>query len=388
MRRAAALVLGIALLPTGCWWGSSPTHKHDSYVPYVPKYDIGTRPDSHAVTPPRVCSKVTCVTGEACVSTLAGDGTSGYLDGLAATARFDHPWAVAVDGQGWVYVSDHHNARVRVIRNGVVSTLAGSSSKGSVDGPSDKARFSGIQGIDVDLANGTVYVADREARKVRVISQGYVSTLALSGTEETFDPTDVAIRDGLLHVVDFGNYNCWTCASRWPPHIGRVQQGGGALIVLPETYTEDPATADLKAVHYLAQPQSVAVGVDGKIYMPTTKGIRVLAAGGAKLKEIEIHQYFGLVFELADLAVDAQGRMFGAIALNHRIAQVGADEKVTIIPPVPAVVENASKEYGCVDGPASVARFYMPQGVAVDAGGRRIYVADTGNERIRVIDLP
>ncbi len=41
-------------------------------------------------------------------------------------------------------------------------------------------------------------------------------------------------------------------------------------------------------------------------------------------------------------------------------------------------------ESGSVDGPAGVARFYNPQGLAVDAAGV-VYVADTGNGKVRKI---
>jgi DNA-binding beta-propeller fold protein YncE len=56
--------------------------------------------------------------------TLAGDETYGFRDGPAQSARFDRPQGLAVDSSGVVYVADHGNRRVRVIRpDGVVSTL-------------------------------------------------------------------------------------------------------------------------------------------------------------------------------------------------------------------------------------------------------------------------
>jgi len=60
------------------------------------------------------------------VSTLAGTGTKGFADGAASTAQFNSPIHVAVDSSGTVYVADAINNRIRKITPaGVVSTFAG-----------------------------------------------------------------------------------------------------------------------------------------------------------------------------------------------------------------------------------------------------------------------
>ena len=48
------------------------------------------------------------------VSTVAGDGTSGFRDGEAKAAKFAAPYRLAVDGAGRVYISDSKNARIRM----------------------------------------------------------------------------------------------------------------------------------------------------------------------------------------------------------------------------------------------------------------------------------
>jgi DNA-binding beta-propeller fold protein YncE len=363
----------IALALAAIALGGCDEHPHAVYPDY-------RAPDlrPHDATPPPTCPSTPCVTGEPCVQTLAGSGVRGYADGAAATARFDRPWSVAVDAQGAVYVGDRPNMRIRVIRAGVVSTFAGSQA-GYLDGPADQARFGGIQGIAVDPAGTTVYVADREARKIRAISSGVVTTMTIANTQQTFDPIDVAVGSDGLYLIDFGNINCFTCAARWPPYVGRV--AAGQLSIVPESYVLDPATANLKAVHFLAQPETVTVGPDGAIYHPTDKGIRVLRGGTAR--EIAIDPYT----EVADLAVDAQSRVYGVTPLHHRVGYLDSNDKLISIPPIPAKPEAAINDIGCADGPASVARFSTPQGIAVDAAGKRIYVADLGNNRIRVVEL-
>ena len=60
------------------------------------------------------------------VTTIAGDGISGYVDGPSTQARFNAPVGVAVDAAGRIIVADTYNDRVRVIDpDGHVRTLAG-----------------------------------------------------------------------------------------------------------------------------------------------------------------------------------------------------------------------------------------------------------------------
>ena len=43
---------------------------------------------------------------------------------------------------------------------------------------------------------------------------------------------------------------------------------------------------------------------------------------------------------------------------------------------------------GPVDGPADVATFAEPSGLALDAAGRRVLVADTNHHAIRIVHIP
>ena len=52
------------------------------------------------------------------VSTIAGSGSYGHGDGQGSYARFYHPFAVAVDTTGIVYVADSDNNRIRLITPG------------------------------------------------------------------------------------------------------------------------------------------------------------------------------------------------------------------------------------------------------------------------------
>jgi hypothetical protein len=114
------------------------------------------------------------------LTVLAGSpGRRGYEDGKAVDARFDTPAAVAWGGDGAVYVADAANACIRMIRDGAVTTLAGSplSLPGLQDGTGAGARFWRPGAIAVHAATGLVLVCDRHSVR-SVTSQGVVKTVA------------------------------------------------------------------------------------------------------------------------------------------------------------------------------------------------------------------
>lgn len=111
--------------------------------------------------------KVSTVDGS--VSTLAGS-TSGYTDATGTSAQFNYPMGIAVSSQGVVYVSDTNNQRLRAITSaGVVTTLAGSSS-GSTDGDGAAAQFNSPQGLTIDASGNVLYLADYNNSRIRKIT--------------------------------------------------------------------------------------------------------------------------------------------------------------------------------------------------------------------------
>lgn len=125
------------------------------------------------------------------VRTIAGvENTSGFADGDAASTLFNGPVGVAVSGDK-IFVSDTYNDRIRIIENGRVSTLVGST-RGFSDGV--QAQFDTPLGIAV--WQNKLLVADAGNRRVRVVEpDGRVWTLAGNGDEE--------LRDGLLASAAF-----------------------------------------------------------------------------------------------------------------------------------------------------------------------------------------
>jgi DNA-binding beta-propeller fold protein YncE len=156
------------------------------------------------------------------VTTIAGmAGTSGFVDGTGSAARFTGPRAVAVDAAGVVYITDNTTIR-RMTPAGAVTTIAGlGGSFGGNDGTGTNARFNNPQGIAVDSAGTTIYVADTNNHDIRSITSGNVVT-RISGCPGCFggenwgrfnQPVGIAVDGhGYLYVADSRNNSIRTTA--------------------------------------------------------------------------------------------------------------------------------------------------------------------------------
>ncbi|HKO80964.1 MAG TPA: hypothetical protein VJU78_11240, partial [Chitinophagaceae bacterium] len=111
---------------------------------------------------------------------IAGQpSTAGYLNGTGEAAKFDHPWGLAVDATGNIYIAGNGtwdggtyntDQSIRYIKAATwdVSTFAGSGSAGYADAIGEAAAFNAPTGVAVDK-NGTIYVLDKNNNRVRKI---------------------------------------------------------------------------------------------------------------------------------------------------------------------------------------------------------------------------
>ncbi len=164
---------------------------------------IALAPDGSLVVADTGNHAIRRVQADGTVTTVAGNGQSGYIDGPAAQARFNAPVGVAVDSRGRIVVADTYNDRIRIIgTDGEVTTLAGGDGSGAVDGQGPDARFATPCGVAVDPA-GRVLVADTGNGALRAISpDGTVSTLPLPlvGLERPMALATSPVGD--IYVVD------------------------------------------------------------------------------------------------------------------------------------------------------------------------------------------
>ncbi len=130
--------------------------------------------------------------GEATV--LAGvAGKPGFADGDATNALFHAPIGLVIGSDGKIYVSDTYNDRIRVIADGKVTTLTGSS-RGFADGTGAAARFDTPTGLA--MWHDKLLVADTGNHRIRMVEpNGNTATLAGNGEGDA--------KDGLLFEASF-----------------------------------------------------------------------------------------------------------------------------------------------------------------------------------------
>ncbi|MCL2809057.1 MAG: chitobiase/beta-hexosaminidase C-terminal domain-containing protein [Treponema sp.] len=326
------------------------------------------------------------------VSTLAGTGTDGYIDGDGNIAQFNQPIGIAIDSEGNIFLADMNNHRIRKITpQGVVSTLAGTGTEGFTDGEKGTAQFKSPCGIAVD-SEGNIYVADTLNNRIRKITpQGIVSTLAGNGTDGLndgagstalfFSPTDLTIDlEGYIYVADMGNHRIRKITPQGEVSTfagtGDVGFGyGGFHNGLGHTARFD-------------SPHGVAVDLEGNIYVAdslnnrirkiTSQGVVSTLAGNGTDGLIDGVGSASQFFYPSHVALDSLGNIYVADNLNNSI------RKITPSGVVSTIAGNGIQ--GFYDGSGNIAQFNMPTGIAVDYEGN-IYVVDTGNIRIRKIVL-
>lgn len=199
------------------------------------------------------------------VTTLAG-GQKGFSDRDGTVARFNHPHGIAVDFMDNIYVADAYNNRVRKITpRGDVSTLAGNGNDGFLDGTGAEAELYVPVGIVVG-PRGNIYVADEGNSSIRKITpEGIVSTLAGNGRFAFCDgvgkkaefnaPGGLAVdAEGNLYIADYFN----NCIRRVTP-AGAVHKIAGNL---EKGFADGPSSE--AEFHY---PFGIAVAPDGVIYV-------------------------------------------------------------------------------------------------------------------------
>jgi sugar lactone lactonase YvrE len=258
------------------------------------------------------------------ISTLAGSGVAGFVNGRGLSASFSNPVAVAVDRDGYVYVADAGNHAVRRISpEGEVSTWAGKGAAGFDNGLGNDASFSDPSGVAVD-AQGAVYVADTGNHAIRKITADrVVSTFAGSGAA--------------------GNTNAVGTAASF------------------------------------SSPRGVAIGNRGDVYVADTGGrvIRVIDGMGSVRTLPVIVSHLVVAFVPHGLSVDSTGSVHVSVGGSNAILSIPANGgEVSSLGFVDGGFVDSSIGYGV--------RFSNPQGVAIDSKGI-IYVADTGNNAIRTI---
>jgi len=276
------------------------------------------------------------VIGTGVVTTLAGTaGASGSTDGIGAEARFYNPRGITTDGTN-LYVVDTANGTIRkvVIATGEVTTLAGTAgANGIANGNGAEARFRGPTGITTDGTN--LYVADTYNQLIRkaVIATGMV--MALAGS---------------------------------PEYYGSAAGPGKAANFYYSTGITTDGTNLFVADSWACTIRKVVI---------STGGVTTLAGAAGSIGSTDGTGAAARFYYPTGITTDGTN-LYVADTYNQLIRKVVIDTGVV------TTLAGTAGASGSTDGTGAAARFNYPSGITTD--GTSLYVADTYNNTIRMID--
>jgi DNA-binding beta-propeller fold protein YncE len=283
---------------------------------------------------------------------------------------------------GNVYVADSDNYAIRMITPaGVVTTFAGAAVV-RISSSRFPRRY-GPVGVAVDPTTGNVLVAYGFGGRVNVITPaGVVTTLAATPGALPPYPEGVALDSttGNVYVADDLNNTIFMI----PP--------AGLARTLAGTAPQGGSADGTGAAARFDSPNGVAVdSATGNVYvadtgndtirMITPAGVVTTFAGTAGQPGSSDGSGAAARFNgPVGVAVDPEGNVYVADTGNDTIRMITPAGVVT-------TVAGTAGQPGSSDGTGPAARFDGPSGVAVDPEGN-VYVADSGNETIRRLSIP
>jgi DNA-binding beta-propeller fold protein YncE len=311
--------------------------------------------------------------------------------GAATPLRF--PGKVLVDAAaGRLVVSDsgHHRLVVADL-DGRVRLVVGGGAPGLRDGDAAGAAFHGPQGLA--LRGDLLYVADAENHALRAVdlATGRVTTVAGTGEQlmgervggparqtRLSSPWALALLEGVLYVAMAGTHQIWALpldGDAIAPHAGTGREAledgprPGASMNQPSGLTTDGRRL------YVADSEASAIrvidpGPRGEVRTIVGEGLFEFGdRDGVGPQQVRLQHPLGVAWH--------DGAVHVADTYNHKIKRLD-----------PATGEcrtvAGTGEPGHRDGPAGSAAFSEPGGLA--AAGGRLYVADTNNHAIRILD--
>lgn len=167
------------------------------------------------------------------VKTIAGiPGETGYKDGSVDSAMFNSPHGVVVRDDGSLVVIDIGNAKLRLIKDGMVSTIAGNTDN-------DPLKVDFFYPIDLALDGDDVLIADAGNHKIFRIKPGIsAETVQLNDTLNT--PHGISTdENGSIYIADMGTNR-----------ILRIDKEGNFFTLVD-------ATTDTTSVSHLKKPAAV-----------------------------------------------------------------------------------------------------------------------------------
>lgn len=315
------------------------------------------------------------------VMTIDGSGKLQTVLGMrprigdASNTSLASPHGVAVDSKGNVFISDTENARVLrvdVLGNTTVYAGSGIIGEGGDGGPAASARLNNPAGLAV-AKNGDLYIADEYNWQVRKVSAatGLITTVA--GSRDWPDgcpggsPTSSPNGDP--------GYNC----------IGDTYAATQATVVNPRAVLYDDATQSL----YISEGDAGWSGGD-RVRRVDANGIITTVAGSTATSGGGTCDFGGdngpasnaLLCQPEGLALDPNGDLLVADRYNHRIRKIN----LTSTPALQISTWSGSNFIGMSGdgGPVGAATWTEPVGLAFDSAGT-LYVSDAQDNVVRKV---
>jgi sugar lactone lactonase YvrE len=323
------------------------------------------------------------------IATIAGNGQapSSGDGGPAASAQLASPGGVAVDSVGNVFIADSGNYRIlEVTPDGIITTVAGNGAYGS-SGDGGPATSAQMEPVNVALdAAGDLFLFDLPNRSIRKVSPGGIIstvtvvggnnyTVAADGAGDVFFGSLTAVieisSDGTIHTVAGSTFGF--SGDGGPATSAQLAYPGGvALDGAGNLYIADIQNHRIRKV----TPDGIISTTAGSSTTTSNTGCCHPSPGGFSGDggpAIDAQLSFP-----AGVAVDSAGNVYIADWDNNRIRKVSTDGIITTI------AGNGIQGYSGDGGLASSASFSGPTTLAVGGGGN-IYVADPGNNAIRIL---
>jgi streptogramin lyase len=325
------------------------------------------------------------------VSTFAGTGQKGFAGdgGPASKALLNNPFAIARGPDGFMYICDVDNHRVRRVgKDGVISTFAGNGRKAYAGdgGPATEASLNQPYELAWDKAGNLYFVeiGNHVVRKVDA-SSGVISTVAGTGKAQMSAPHSLVIDSrGDILVCDILNHR-----------VRKVDMKTGTISTYAgtgEKKTSPDGTA-LGAAS-LHGPRALAFGSDGTLWLALREGNALLKidtkagtfrrVAGTGKPGFTGNGGPALAATLSGpkgAATDAKGNVYLADTESHSIRMVDIAKGTLEL-----LVGDGKKADG-PDGDPLKCRLARPHGVFVDADGA-VFIGDSENHRVKVLRKP
>ena len=263
----------------------------------------------------------------------------------------------------------------------MVTTLAGGLNSGYVDGIGVDAKFGQSHGLCNDEW-GNVYMVDYFNSKVRKVTpQGVVTTIA-GGTSGYADGTgSAALFAGPMDIVYAGNNNFYIADTY--NHMIRKMSVGGVVSTIAGAGSVGFANGNGTAAKFY-NPRAICLDANGNIYVAEALNhkIRKISPSGDVTTLAGSSQGYqdgegtnAKFDQPGGICVDAQGNVYVSEFNNNKIRKITPSGVVSTL---------AGSSAGSADGVGAAAQFNGPAGICIDKDGN-IFVTDSKNNCIRMV---